>query len=200
MRIVIFFLLLFLNIGCSACQKQAETHPTTDMSEREKIASSHWLYKVIPRHRSQIEWYDIGRWTTWALFGNDDDGIFGEGKKANYKLQEPISSKLALYWTCRNPLHNFCFYVIGQAYMKNSEYTLLSISEGEKKYLSYKAEGSTVFEKGNSSFFLGFHGWKPFIAFKIQHSHSYHTEFYLGWRERGNFGLKLIPLKSYTKP
>lgn len=199
MRFLLFFALLIFTILFTDYKKPADECIPGQLSEKEATACNHMLYKIIPRHRAQIKWYDIGHWTTWALFGNDDDGIFGEGKKANYKPQEPISAKLALYWTCRNPLHNFCFYVIGQAYMKNSELALVSIANGSYSFFTYKPEGKTVFEEGSSSLFFGFHGWKPFIAFKMQYTPKYHTEFYLGWRERGNFGLKLIPLKSYNK-
>lgn len=45
----------------------------------QQTALSHWLYRFIPRHRSQIYWYDFGHWISWALFGNDDHGIFSEG-------------------------------------------------------------------------------------------------------------------------
>src|SRR3989344_5914937 len=29
-------------------------------------ASRHSLYEIIPRHREQIEWYDVPHWTAWA--------------------------------------------------------------------------------------------------------------------------------------
>ena len=89
-------------------------------------ALDHPLYQTIPRHRCQIRWFDLGHWSTWTLFGNDDDGIFGEEPTANYRLEERPDYKKAFLWWCRNPLHNFCFYVIGSAERTNSEITFFS--------------------------------------------------------------------------
>ena len=67
----------------------------------ENAAFDHPLYNIIPRHRSQIRWYDAGHWTTWMLFGNDDDGIFGEARKKPYKPDQPPGFQKALVWFCR---------------------------------------------------------------------------------------------------
>ncbi len=156
-------------------------------SEKKDEALSHPLYDIIPRHRSQIRWFDAGHWLMWALFGNDDDGIFGE--RSNYRSQEMLTYKKAIRWNLRNPLHNFCFYVIGQAQFRNSEVTLLKISDYTISLLDYKKVGTIDFASSGSSFFLGLHGWKPFISLRLVYK-TKQSDFYIGWRSRGNFGIK----------
>jgi len=159
------------------------------------IYEDHWLYQVIPRHRAQIQWYDLPHWTTWMLFGNDDDGIFGE--KARYKPEIPPSFKKTLYWNCRNPLHNFCNYVIGSAHRTNSELTLLKIYPTKLEAFKYKPIGDTVFASKDTSFFLALHGGKPFVSLRIAYGQGCTSDFYFGWRCRGDFGIKCI---LYHKP
>lgn len=165
-----FFLLLLFLTSCTY-KKPAEECLKGPLSDREKIALTHPLYSIIPRHSAQIRIVDIPHRITWMLFGNDDDGIFGEGKRALYKIEKPISGSLALMWGIRNPLHNFTHYVIGTAYTTNKKQALID----------------------NDGCFMGLHGYKPFLRLK-----SSKSEFYIGWRERGNFGLKLIPYKRYN--
>lgn len=152
----------------------------TQCLELDEKGLNHPLYSVVPRHRCQIRPLDMGHWITWMLFGNDDDGLFGEGKKANYCLDTPPSTFKALRWTMRNPLHNFCFYVIGSAHRTNRKIALIDLKS--------KLNGS--------KFFIGFHGGKPFISLCFDYSSSRKGEFYIGWRERGNFGIKFLPFRE----
>lgn len=154
-------------------------------------ALSHWLYDLIPRHRSQIRWYDMGHWTSWILFGNDDDGIFGENW--TFHLDQPISGLKALKWGMRNPLHNFCFYVIGSAHRHNREITLLNLTSKGLCLFEYNPYQSRNFGDVNSSFFIALHGGKPFVSLRLAYSSTHRGNFYLGWRDRGNFGIKFAP-------
>lgn len=151
-------------------------------------ALTHPLYKIIPRHRSQIYWYDLPHWTSWMLFGNDDDGIFGEGDKDNYNPE-----RKALRWWLRNPLHNFCFYVIGSAYRQNGQFTLVDLRSQRNRFFKYQPTEGRDFEKKETRFFLGFHGGKPFIYLKLLWGNRHQSLFYIGWRERGNFGIRFTP-------
>jgi hypothetical protein len=168
--------------------------PENAWEENKKAALSHWLYRVVPKHRCQIQWHDIGHWLTWMLFGNDDDGIFGEEYTSNYRPHQKVSVQKALRWMCRNPLHNFCFYVIGTAYRQNSELTLLEISKERFCFFSYHQDGKNrVFPSKSSCIFLALHGGKPFFSLRLAYHRSHQAEFYLGWRDRGNFGIKCLP-------
>lgn len=153
---------------------------------------NHWLYAYIPRHRSQIKWYDAGHWGSWMLFGNDDDGIFGPQE---YKPDEKESCLKALKWGLRNPLHNFCFYVVGTAYCQNDELTLINLTPNNLSLFEYSKEGKN-FGADQTSLFIALHGWKPFISLRIWYTSNYRGEFYAGWRERGNFGICCVPLTS----
>lgn len=155
------------------------------------VAAQHPLYHVIPRHRSQIACHDILRWMLWTLFGNDDDGIFGEESARFQPDVEPSLAK-AIAWNLRNPLHNFCFYIIGSAESVNSAFTLLEVSAKGVKAYTYEPEATTVFAGEQSSLYLALHGGKPFVSICWNWNDSMQSKFYLGWRCRGNFGAKLI--------
>lgn len=163
-------------------------------SQYQLDAHSHWLYQYVPRHRSQLPWYDFGHWTSWALFGNDDDGIFGEDCMPSYKGDKTLSAWKAVQWNCRNPFHNFCFYVIGSAHRTNSELTLLKVAaDSACEALTYTPTEGVVFPSERSCFFLALHGGKPFISLRLRYSQFWRGDFYFGWRERGNFGIKFLP-------
>jgi len=81
-----------------------------------------------------------------------------------------------LRWAMRNPLHNFTFYVIGCA---DKDYKVV----GEYSEHVFNPEG----------------GWKTHtvvcgkwrLPFRSYISKDEKRKFYIGWRERGNFGIKL---------
>ncbi|WP_059359722.1 hypothetical protein [Parachlamydia acanthamoebae] len=216
-----WFILFLLFEGCASYKIPTSSflassciYPTIDNtsfpqdatpSPQKQAALSHWLYRYIPRHRSQIKPYDVGHWLTWSLFGNDDDGIFGEEETAHYRPEYPISASKALCWSLRNPLHNFCFYVIGSAHRKNSEWTLLKMTKKGISIGDYSEEGKIVFANERSCFFAGLHGGKPFLSLRLCYFSHYRSDFYIGWRCRGNFGLKFNlltkrPLRKTEEP
>lgn len=155
-------------------------------------AQEHWLYTVIPRHRDQIRWYDLGHWTTWTLFGNDDDGIFGEEPSSHWRQNEPIHGRRALTWGLRNPLHNFCFHVIGSASRKQNALIFVKASDEGIESFKYLPQADTVFAGSKRGFYLALHGWKPFVSLALTVGQR-QGKFYIGWRERGNFGVKCQP-------
>ncbi len=180
---------LFLMSGCAAYRVPTESFVNSEGSNQEAL--SHWLYTIVPRHQSQIAWYDAGHWLSWSLFGNDDDGIFGE--ESNYKPEIPLCAGKAVNWYTRNPLHNFCFYVIGSSQKENAEYILLKATPGQLTGMTRSEIPSNFGGKG-TSFFAALHGNKPFVSLRILWTPTKKSEFYLGWRERGNFGAKCILL------
>lgn len=183
---------------CIFRDEQLFSHLSASDAEKmtliQKKASTHWLYTFIPRHRSLIPWWAFFHWSTWALFGNDDDGLFGEGHHALYwRSEAPPSCKKALLWFLRNPFHNLTFYVLGSAWTENSELVFLSVTDEKVDYFTYSPVAKTNFASSSTSLFIGLHGWKPFISMRICYSASARGDFFIGWRERGNFGIKCIP-------
>lgn len=86
-------------------------------------------------------------------------------------------------WHIRNPFHNLTFYIIGIA---------------DKDFTRLGAYPESVFNPGD--------GWNwtvshakllplPFVSYK---RNSF--QFYFGWRERGNFGIKFRGLRFRAKP
>ncbi len=162
-------------------------------NEVEERAVEHSLYRVIPRHRSQIRWYDGPHWVTWGLLGNDDNGIFGESKGVPYRTN--IHAGTFALWAARNPLHNFSFYVVGSAHWKH-HYNAALLSVGDEGVRAFARGKETVFDSDNS-FKIAFNDFKPFIACQFSHFKKRRFQFYAGWRERGNLGFKLRP---WAKP
>jgi len=177
-----------------------EDTPLTDERieeiELQRQAGDHWLYRVVPPHRSMVRWYDLPHWCSWALFGNDYDGIFGELFLAS-RGTENFNGPQAASWYVRNPLHNMFFYVIGQAWReRRSQLVLLSFSGDHFTAFKYSPNADTVFPRKRSCFYLALHGWLPFLSFRMNHFQDRRGDFYIGWRERGNFGIKAIPAKK----
>jgi hypothetical protein len=193
-------IVLFLCCGCASYKVSTQDFGDSScelyVNQNKEAALSHWLYHFIPRHRCQIQWYDIGHWTTWSLFGNDDDGIFGEELTAYYRPQQSIGIFKAIRWNLRNPFHNFCFYVIGSAYSENSEFIFLKCNQYQIEVFKYKNTNQSNFGGDQTSFLLALHGGKPFISLRLAYSEKYKGDFYLGWRERGNFGIKCTPFSK----
>lgn len=144
-------------------------------------------YKETPRYRSEIPTWHIKSQCAWAIFGNEDDGIYGE--EAQFLPDEPNDESKARKWWLRNPLHNFCFYVIGSADKVNDEITLFKASQKGVNCFDYKPVGDTVFADEATSIFIALHGKKPFFSLRVG-SKDRSFDFYFGWRERGNFGIK----------
>jgi len=155
----------------------------------EQRALAHPLYEVIPRHRSQVRWYDVPRWMHWGLLGNDDNGLFGESQRIPYSTN--IHAGTFVRWSTRNPLHNFCFYVVGSAHWKRHYHAVLfSVAHGRVRGL---ARGEPKVFDSDNSFKIAFNDFRPFIAWQFSHFKNRRFQFYVGWRERGNLGFKLRP-------
>lgn len=61
------------------------------------------IEKFVPRREMQLPW--LLRWFnfTWALIGNDDDGLFGDDR---WRAGREKTLWLAIVWWFRNPFHN----------------------------------------------------------------------------------------------
>ena len=185
-------ILIFL---CGCCPYRMATSEVAACIEKSfrserKAVHCHPIYAVVPRHRCQIYWFDLPHWVTWSLFGNDDDGVFGE--RANYRLGTPPTYSKAFCWWWRNSFHNFTFYVIGSAHRQNSQLIVLGLSSEGLRLFEYRPVGTHIHHGQGSSVLFAFHGGKPFLSMRLAHDH-YKGDFYVGWRKRGNFGIKFSP-------
>jgi len=51
-------------------------------------------------------------WLVWALFGNDEDGQWGQNSGVPGYQGQPDSVWLRVCWWLRNPFHNLFFHVL----------------------------------------------------------------------------------------
>ena len=210
LKVILTLPLLFFLFSCSHYkydnEKALQNHVAINSCDEKLIRfqakskkANHWLYSIVPRHRSQIQWYDIGHWFTWMFFGNDDDGIFGEESNRPYLPLHNNNSKKAILWWIRNPFHNFTHYTIGSAHRTNSELTLLNINCHSICCCQYQPIATKNYGCTCSSVFLALHGGKPFLSFKLNYPWKRKTEFYIGWRKEGTFGIKFRPMVDEKK-
>lgn len=117
-------------------------------------------------------------WLAWALFGNEDDGPYGD---LNWNPAQEQTLKRRVLWWFRNPAHNLCFYVIGVADRTDTVRRgvfpddVFSPVDGWNMTVTFVADGDRQLP------FISYIGW---------------CKFYVGWRERGNFGIKLTRNKQ----
>jgi hypothetical protein len=107
------------------------------------------------------------KWNPVWWFGNVDDPVPPEWYR-------PGSPNRGWLWQLRNPLHNFTFHVIGIA---------------DKPFTRDGRFPKDVFARdGGWNWAIAKHKWLrlPFISYNGER-----WRFYLGWRERGNFGGKI---------
>lgn len=153
----------------------------------EERALQHPLYRAIPRHRSQLRWYDAPRWAAWSFVGNDDDGIFGEAIPYSTNIHTGTFCR----WATRNPLHNFSFYLVGSAHWKRHYHAALLSIAGRRVRVCSRDQGEV--HDSDNSFKIAFNDFKPFISLQFSHFKNRRFQFYVGWRGRGNLGFKLRP-------
>ena len=137
------------------------------MSRTNAPARAHWKTIAIkPSSKApKIHFYQKLN-PVWWLKNSDDPK-----PPAWYRPEEKYRR---LKWSFRNPLHNFDFYVIGVADKKFSR-------SGKFPALNSDPRGGWDFEAARYKFV-----WLPFISY-----HRPKFDFYFGWRNRGNFGIKI---------
>jgi hypothetical protein len=186
-------LVLFLLCGCVA----GEPVMPEEIQAVRETASESPIYRFVPRYREEIAWYDVPRWITWAMFGNEKDGIFGEDANPPYSKSADFGTFVS--WTVRNPMSNFCFYVIGSADWKtHHSYSLIRGDESGAHFFGPDRKPA-VFGKGSTAFNFAFNDYKPFLSLKFPLSNHHQSDFYFGWRPDGSFGIKLRPYVKRDK-
>lgn len=99
-------------------------------------------------------------------FGNLDDPVPPDWYRSENRMRKVL-------WNFRNPLHNFFFYVIGIA---DKEFEIVG-----------RVPGRISNPEGGWNWTVCKYKWLrlPFVSYKRGG-----FNFYLGWRNRGNFGMK----------
>ena len=193
-KIAVLFLSLILASGCAVKpanksaigrahgalqpattpQTQGVTTPQNPVEDRAALADNPrlLLHKASPPAPDRV----FKKWSPIWWWGNIDS----TKPPAWYRPQDPGRK---WKWYSRNPLHNFMFYVIGIA---DKDFT--RVGRYAKEVFSPEASGW--------NWAVIQYQWLrlPFISY-----HCKYFKFYLGWRERGNFGAKLNFLVTSKK-
>ena len=133
--------------------------------QRSNAADWHSVTMTPTTNSPCIHWYNKINPVWW--FGNQKEPL----PPAWY---EPNNPSRNMMWYFRNPLSNFCDYTIGVA----DKQTVRTGKYPESVGNPYGGWNFAI-TRWNFLFF-------PFIDYK-----NSRMEFYLGWREKGNFGIKL---------
>ncbi len=104
----------------------------------------------------------------WWLKNSDDP------KPPDWYRPTDTAKHRRMMWSFRNPLHNFNFYVIGVA-----DKTFHRSGRYPKQ--NSDPNGGWDFEAARYKFI-----WLPFVSY-----HRPNFDFYFGWRNHGNFGIKI---------
>jgi hypothetical protein len=158
---------IFLLSGARSllAQSDAETNSPTGTNTLPRCVHWHTI-KVRPRASTpKIHFYNKLNPVWW--FKNSDDPKPPEWYR-------PEDKHRRLKWSFRNPMHNFDFYVIGVADKKFAR-------SGKFPTQNSDPRGGWDFEASRYKFI-----WLPFISY-----HRPKFDFYFGWRNRGNFGIKI---------
>jgi hypothetical protein len=161
--------LVLTGVGCSSLPqpRATSTAPSSLGGAPATNAPARLALKNTPRQRPS-HWQ---KWNPVFWFGNLDDPVPPD----SYRPDDPRRDGK---WYCRNSLHNFTFYVMGIA----------------DKEFEYTGRYPNIYNPND--------GWNwtvcrykcmrlPLISYKKSG-----FRFYCGWRERGNFGMKLSFKKS----
>lgn len=175
--IVWTLLLLLAGSGAARAQRNAqEPKPTPMRLPPPDPNAPRWhTIQVSPKAGlPEIHFYDKFNPVWW--FGNADDPTPPNWYK-------PDDRHRHTKWYFRNPLHNFNFYVIGVADKKFSR-------SGKFPERNSDPRGGWDFAVTRRHVLL-----LPYFSYD-----RHWCNFYLGWRERGNFGIKLnFPSGSKAK-
>ena len=142
----------------------SQTNSPATMDSVTNSTSWHTIKKMPRNDLPKIHFYNKLNPVWWLK--NQDDPKPPDWYKPNDKRRK-------LKWSFRNPMHNFNFYVIGVADKKFSR-------SGRFPEQNSDPRGGWDFEFSRYKIF-----WFPFVSY-----HRPKFDFYFGWRERGNFGIK----------
>jgi hypothetical protein len=116
-------------------------------------------------------------WVLWALFGNVDDGLFGDDR---FNPSGSRSVWTAVRWWFRNPFHNLFFYVIGVA-------DITRIVTGRWGGSFYRPGGGFLTCWTTAPVFSS----RYVVHLPFASVTSAHLQAYVGWRPSGGFGIAM---------
>lgn len=141
---------------------------------------AHWLYKIIPGSRADV---NLLTWLPWALFGNDEGGLFGELDPYythSYGARSPdISFWGFVKWWFRNPFHNLFFHVLRWD-AGNNALVLYARDETGSRWFFRAPQRTWHADQGKQ---LYIRLLAPFVSYR-----GAKWEIYAGWRIGGALG------------
>lgn len=145
------------------------------------MTATHWLYRIIPARREDAGFLT---WLPWALFGNDEGGIFGERDPYHTVngVEPDISFWGFLKWQVRNPLHNL-FWTVLRWDAGNNALILYARDETGSRWW-FRAPQRTWYADEGKQLYIRL--LAPFISYR-----GAKWEIYAGWRIGGALGFAL---------
>lgn len=140
---------------------------------------SSWLYKLVPASRADVT---ILTAIPWALFGNDEGGVFGERDPYHTVLGNPVSYTLAGFakWWIRNPFHNLFWTVLKWDAGDNARILYARNANGSRWW--FRAPQRTWYaDSPEPQILVRLNA--PFISYR-----GSKWELYAGWRINGSLG------------
>jgi len=117
----------------------------------------------------KLHWWNKLNPIWWI--GNDEDPVPPDWYRPGEKFRKTL-------WYLRNPLHNFTNYVIGVKDLSNKRGWSRCGEYPEMVFSPQKGWNFSVIHYGMLRL--------PFVSYW-----NAHYKFYIGWRDRGNFGVKI---------
>lgn len=145
------------------------------------MTDSHWLYRIVPDSYGAARWWQL---PFWALFGNDEGGIFGERDPYHTILGNTVSYSFVgfLKWWFRNPLHNLFFHVLRWDCGNNALILYARDAAGSRWW--FRAPQRTWHADEGKQLYIRL--LAPFISYR-----GARWEIYAGWRIGGALGFAL---------
>ena len=142
------------------------------------------LNKIIPSNRKDATWLT---WLPWALFGNDEVGVYGERSPVWHSEYPDLTVKTWFLWWARNPFCNLFTYVINWPH-KQQRVLFSWGAEGERKgWRFWYLRPAGIWQEPTDVPFgqITYSVWPPDIDFRAKW-----VEGYIGWHGfNGKFGM-----------
>jgi len=145
------------------------------------MTPTHWLYRIVPASRGDVTFLAA---IPWALFGNDEGGVFGERDPYHTVLGNPVDLSFwgFVKWWVRNPFHNLFFHVLRWDAGDNALVLYARDENGSRWW--FRAPQRTWHVENGPQFYVRL--LAPFVSYR-----GLRWEIYAGWRIGGALGFAL---------